>query len=270
MKKYCLFFWSVVVVLLVAGCKNEDKESFAKESSGEDELSQKNLQGIWIDEETENALFMVKGDTFYYPDTVNLPMPFYVKGDTLVLGKQQEMRYPIKKITQHIFRFLSATGEVVKLVKSEETTDSLLFMRKQIVPLTYNQVVKKDTVVFCQGERYHCYIYVNPSRMKVYKTSYTDEGLAVNNVYYDNVIHISVYQGKKSIYSRDYSKKQFKNMIPDRFLNQAILSNMEFDRASSDGFHFNATVCIPDGASCYMLEVSISPIGEDKIMLIDN
>ena len=85
--------------------------------------------------------------------------------------------------------------------------------------------------MFHGGERYHCYVYVNPSRLKVYKTSYTDEGIAVENVYYDNVIHICVYKGKVCLFSRDYTRKSFTGLVPSGFLNQAILSNMVFSEA---------------------------------------
>ena len=105
----------------------------------------------------------------------------------------------------------------MKLVRSEDPNDSIYFIHRQAATLTYNEVVKKDTVVFHGGERYHCYVYVNPSRLKVYKTSYTDEGIAVENVYYDNVIHICVYKGKTCLFSQDYTRKSFTGLVPMAF-----------------------------------------------------
>lgn len=177
--------------------------------------------------------------------------------------------YPIDKRGNHLFHFHSATGDVVKLVRSEDPNDSIYFIHRQAATLTYNEVVKKDTVVFHGGERYHCYVYVNPSRLKVYKTSYTDEGIAVENVYYDNVIHICVYKGKVCLFSRDYTRKSFTGLVPSGFLNQAILSNMVFSEADPHGCHFNATVCIPDDASCYMVNICVGYDGKPTMELLE-
>ena len=159
----------------------------------EDQEAKKALQGIWIDQETETVSFCAKGDTIYYPDTANVPVRFFIRKDTLFLaGGGDTTAYPIDKRGNHLFHFHSATGDVVKLVRSEDPNDSIYFIHRQAATLTYNEVVKKDTVVFHGGERYHCYVYVNPSRLKVYKTSYTDEGIAVENVYSVSYTHLTL------------------------------------------------------------------------------
>ena len=75
-----------------------------------------------------------------------------------------------------------------------------------------------------KGTRYRGYVYINPSKMKVIKTVYSDEGIGVDNVYYDNVIHICVYEGKKLLYGKDITKKVFATIFPEEVLNQTILS----------------------------------------------
>ena len=56
----------------------------------------------------------------------------------------------------------------------------------------------------------------------------SEEGLGVDNVYYDNIIHICVYEGRKSLYAKDITKQMFKGVVPDDFLQWAILSDMDF------------------------------------------
>ena len=51
-------------------------------------------------------------------------------------------------------------------------------------------MTEQDSVVNYNGTRYRAYVYINPSKMKVVKTSYTEEGMSMDNVYYDNVMHI--------------------------------------------------------------------------------
>jgi len=84
----------------------------------------------------------------------------------------------------------------------------------------------------------------------------------VENVYYDNIMHISVYKGAQRLYSSDFRKQQYGKFVPKEFLSQAVLGNMEFAKIDNKGLHFNATLCIPDGASCYLIETLISYKGE--------
>ena len=72
---------------------------------------------------------------------------------------------------------------------------------------TTPEVIKKDSIVTYKNTRYRGYVYINPSKMKVFKTSYSENGISVDNVYYDNVIHICVYEGKKMLYGQDITKR---------------------------------------------------------------
>ena len=64
-------------------------------------------------------------------------------------------------------------------------------------------------------------------------------------------------------------KEIFNGKVPKHFLSQSILSNVEFNKVDSKGFHFDTTVCIPDGASCYMFDVTIGFGGKAVIRLIE-
>ncbi len=254
----CLFFTS---------CRRNGSDKTLNTS--ENKEAKALLQGIWVDEESEDVLFKVKGDTIYYPDTTSVPVFFRIVNDTLVLKGNTEVKYPIAKQAAHIFWFRNQNGDLMKLAKSNDPNDALLFTHRHPNMSLSNHVVKKDTVVMYGGKRYHCYVYVNPTRYKVIKSTYNDDGVEVDNVYYDNIIHISVFQGAQQLYSRDLNKKMFSRLIPMQFLSQAILSNMDFSTVDSKGFHFNATICIPDGASCYMVGTVVNYDGEMNMELLD-
>ena len=267
---YILYGGLLTLLPFFMACDGDASHAEPERSVVKEDLEAKRtLQGIWIDKETGTVSLKIKGDSIFYPDTANFPVRFFIRLDTLYLAGADTTTYPIDKVEQHLFKFHSSTGTVVELVRSENPADSLYFMHDKPATLTYNEVTKKDTVVYQNGERYHCYVYVNPSNAKVYKNSYTDEGIAVENVYYDNVIHICVYKGRVCLFSRDYSKKDFTGLIPSGFLNQAILSNMEFEAADNQGFHFNATVCIPDDASCYMVGICVDCKGKVGMELLE-
>jgi hypothetical protein len=224
------------------------------------------LQGIWIVGDTEEVAFRADGDTIYYPDPTDQPAFFRIVHDSLELSGN---RYPIIKQGEHVFWFQNQGGDIMQLVKSESPDDSLTFVHQQPVILTPTEVLKMDSVVYYGGERYHWYVAVNPTKYRVLKNSYNSEGVGVQNVYFDNIIHISLYQGKKCIYSHDLKKQMYEDKVPQDFLDQAILGNMQYDHTDADGVHFNATLCVPDEASCYMVETLVGFDGKLSMKLLE-
>ena len=261
--------WTIFCLLLVlVSCKRQQDSASATTVVEEKENNEaKNmLQGIWLDDDNEEIVFRVEGDTIYYPDPTNQPAYFRIVEDSLELNRH---RYHIIKQTEHVFVFYNQNGDITTLVKSSSEDDSLSFVQKQPEILTLTETLKTDSVVMFNGERYHWYIAVNPTRYRVVRTSYNDEGVAVENIYYDNIIHISLYNGAKCLYSRDFRKQMFAQNVPQEFLEQAILGNMQYEDTDAKGVHFNATLCIPDEASCYLVETLIDFKGQMTMKLLD-
>jgi len=214
------------------------------------------LQGVWIDAETEDVTFRVKGDTIYYADSVSMPAYFRIIGDSLVLNAGT--RYRIEKQTPHIFWFRNQNGDVLKLQKSDDPEDASSFIHEEPRVMSYTHQVKTDSVVLFGGKRYHWYVAINPTKYKVVKKAFTAEGVEVENVYYDNIMHISLYQDGRKLFSSDFRKQQYEKQVPADFLEQAILANMGYSHTDAKGLHFHATLCIPDGASCYLVDNIVS------------
>ena len=252
---------SILMVVLVACNQNnssvlpEDKEAKAM------------LQGTWVDEESGDVSFKVNGDTIYYSDATSMPAYFRIYEDSLYLASGTA--YGIVKHTEHLFWFNNQNGDVLKYRKSENTDDETVNDSASPSVLTYTHQVKIDSVVTYNGNRYHWYIAINPTKYKVTKRSYNEDGLEVENVYYDNIMHISVFHGANELYSSDFHKQQYKGIVPEAFLDEAILANMEFSHIDAAGLHFNATLCIPDGATCYMVETTINYTGVASKKLVE-
>lgn len=225
------------------------------------------LQGVWVDAETGDVSFQVKGDTIFYSDTTSMPAYFKIIGDSLVLGSGTS--YAVVKQSPNLFWFTNQNGDMVKLQKSDDPAVGLEFVRDEPQVLTYTQQVKKDSVVMFNGERYHWYVAINPTKYKVVSRTYNDDGLEVENVYYDNIMHISVFHGSRQLFSSDIRKQDYKKLIPANFLEEAILSAMDFTHIDAEGLHFNATVCRPDGASCYMVDTQIAFTGQQTMKLLE-
>jgi len=251
---------AILLLLLLAffSCKGNHKE--ASGDAAEDLKAKKMLQGIWLEDESDEILFKIQGDTIYYPEAENAPVYFKIVKDTFFTYGKEVSRYKIDKHAEHIFWFHSLSDNVIKLHKSDDPDDSLLMMghrSTQVIP-TYTEVTKRDSVVMYNGKHYRAYVYVNPSKKKVVKTSYSDDGISMDNVYYDNVMHICVYEGRKMIYGHDITKDMFSDVIPEEFLKNAILSDMEFYGVGKVGFRYQATVCIPESSVCNLVNLIVS------------
>jgi len=188
-------------------------------------------------------------------------------GDSLVLASGAS--YGIVKQLPHLFWFKNQNGDVLKFSKSDDPADESEFVRDTPPVLSYSHQVKIDSVIVYGGNRYHWYIAINPTKYKVTTRSYNDDGLEVENVYYDNIMHVSVFQGSRQLFSRDFRKQQYAGKVPAEFLEEAVLGNMEFSHADAAGLHFVATLCIPDGASCYLVESLVSYQGQMTMQLVE-
>ena len=245
----------------LAGCNRQGS------TPTESKEAKQMLQGIWMDAEGGDVSFRVKGDTIFYSDTTSMPAYFKIIGDSLVLGSGTS--YGIVKQSPHVFWFKNQNGDIVKLQKSDDPVDELEFVHDKPQVLTYTQQVKKDSVVIYNGERYHWYIAINPTKYKVVNRTYNDDGLEVENVYYDNIMHISVFHGARQIFSSDFKKQMYSKLVPEDFLAEAVLGVMDFNHIDADGLHFDATLCIPDGASCYMIDTQIAFTGKLTMKLLE-
>lgn len=254
----------LVACVLMVGCSGQGGSS---ESSKESREAKAMLQGVWLDEETGDVTFRVKGDTIYYADSTSMPAYFKIVKDSLVLASGT--KYGITKQTEHLFWFANQSGDVVKLTKSDDADDEKVFVHDTPKILTYNHQVKLDSVVNYNGERYHWYIAINPTKYKVSKRTYNDDGMEVENIYYDNIMHIAVFKDAQRVYSSDFRKQQYASKVPKDFINDAILGNMEYSHIDEEGLHFKATLCIPDGASCYLVENIIDYHGKMSMKLVE-
>ena len=239
------------IALVACGNSQESK-------AGEEALRAKSLlQGIWIEDETELPLKRIEGDTIYYTDPQNIPVSFKIIRDTMYVYGNNTAAYKIDRQTEYSFWFHSQAEEIVKLHKSENPEDILAFENKEVEVIPITEVMKKDSVVMYKGIRYRGYVYINPSKMKVIRTSYSEDGISVDNVYYDNVIHICVYEGRQMLYGKDITKKMFAGIFPTETLNQMLLADMNFMGVNNKGYQYQATLCVPESSVYSLANITI-------------
>ena len=251
-----------IMVILVTGqfSSCQKKGSAGKEDAvQEDTVAKQMLQGIWVDEDGQDVAFKAQGDSIFYPDSTSQPVRVQIFGDTLVLHSASDVKYPILKQTKNLFIFRNQNGDEVKLVLSEDANDADFFLSKRPQALNQGVLIKRDTVVKFQDKPYHCYIQVNPTTYKVIKSSWNDEGVEVDNVYYDNIINLNVYSGARRLFHSDIKKQQFSGVVPADFLNQSVFSDLILKSVDAEGIHFQASLVMPDETmNSFQVMVTIS------------
>lgn len=251
----------VVLISLFVGlsCTSKKKDGGGEQQQATDARVLEELQGVWLDDNTEAPLFKIVGDSIYYAGQSNAPQQVALINDTLIVYGVQTVCYPVRRRTEHSLFFVTPQGDMVSLHKSE--VDSV-YVDSQVEIRQPSQVIQKDSVIIFKGERYRGYAYINPTGIKVIRPGISEEGLSVDNVFYDNVIHICVYQGARRLYSKDIKRPMFTGLVPEDFLNNSILSDMDFIGVNTDGYVFEATLCMPDGPTCYNIQLFVSKGGE--------
>lgn len=257
---------AIALLLLLVGVSSCSKKNVAKQVIAEEDAAAKNmLQGIWLNDDEQDVAFKAKGDTIFYPDSTSQPVYFQIIGDTLVLHGANESKYAILKQTKYLFVFRNQAGDEVRCVRSENPDDATFFSktRPQALSLNQAQLIKRDTIVAYSGERYHCYVQVNPTTYKVVSQSYNDDGVAVDNVYYDNIINLNVYHGPQKLFGGDFRKQQLAGKAPQEFLSQGILSDLSFKQCDERGIHYLASLIIPGASmSSYQVEIVVGYNGK--------
>ena len=256
-----------IVLILVALCSCGGGREEVRERV-ENREAKITLQGVWMDAETEEVAFYISGDTIVYADNTAQPTLFRIIDDTLFVGTDNTS-YPIIRLTRNIFKFYNQNAEEVSLVHTDDPQKEKSFSGNDYAVQTVIEQVKSDTVVNYAGVRYHLYTAINPTTYKVVVPTYTAEGMRVDNVFYDNIINISVFQGRDRLFKQDFRKSQFDGIVPNPFLSQAILCAMDYTKTDARGFHFACRICIPNDAGCYLLDAVISFDGKVDLEVLE-
>lgn len=253
-----------IMAITLVSCKDTSKEVVAVEEE-ENKEAKALLQGIWLDNEDNEVTMKVKGDTIFYADSTMTPVAFAIISDSLELKGFNKKRYEIIKQTENIFQFRNQNGDIIKLVRSDNQEDNYAFENQKHTVLNQNQLIKRDSVVFAGAHKYHVYIQVNPSTYKVIRTAYNDDGIQVDNVYYDNIINVCIYDGGQRLFSSDIHKQDLKKYVPANYLAQSVLSDITLDKVTEECVSLLASVCMPDSNTEYIVRLNIDSKGHLKL-----
>lgn len=260
--KYILKSVAFLCLLCTFSCKNTDKSTEDVTEKGVKTM--KMLQGIWVNEDDGNVFMCFKGDSIYYPDNIGEPVAYKVANDTLHLCLSFPQVYIIRQLTDSSLRFVNNDGDEFRLLKSKVKSDIARFEHKNdsITEINQGILIKRDSIITVDDKHFHAYVQINPTSYKVLKQGISDNGVSVEKAYYDNIIHVSVYEGAKKLYSHDFRKTDFSKFIPTSFLEGGILSDIKIKEADERGVKLEAIVAQPDSYATYVVVIIVSNEGK--------
>lgn len=267
-KTYPFFVLMAVIVFVTSilmSCGSKSASGDAEGANEVDTLARHTLQGVWLNDDVGSIVFEIAGDSIFYNDSICAPAEFFVRNDTLHVKGHPSVSYAIKELSSTRFVFVNADGEEVSLSKAEEIDDLAFGEYKGAVNINQGKKIKRDSVMHYDNKRYHAYSQVNPTTYKVYKQSVNSDGLSVETVYYDNIVHICVYNDRGKLFGRDMKKKDFAGVVPQNYLSQAVLSEILIDGISAEGVRYVAILAIPDSNTNFRVNILVTPEGEMTI-----
>ena len=250
---------TTVAILFLASCATTERKS---EVAKENMEAKKQLQGIWLSESGTTNL-KIKGDSIFYSDSTMTPVSFCIINDSLIIknSNDKESRYAIEDCSKDLFSFKNDDGDVFSYVKSNTKADETLFVHSKVQDINQCKLIKRDTIMKTEKNKYHAYVQINPSSYKVVNTTISPDGLPTESVYYDNIINLCIYDGGKRLFSRDFRKQDFKKYVPLEYLQQSILSDITVDGAKEGEVECSALICTPNSYTSYVVKIKISDNG---------
>lgn len=259
-----------MLTMLLAACGQGQQQPPSAATAHEDSHAKELLQGIWVNEDDDSPIFRIQGDSLFFADNMGEPLRFAVVNDTLTMYGGSTVRYPVSRLTDHLLVFTNQAGETIRVVKTDEQAYLTFFQQRPGPPLNQQQTIKNDTVVVTQDKRYHCYLQVNPTTYKVYKTFYNDEGMEMENIYYDNTIHLAIFHGAQKLYSHEFAKADFAGHLSDDMLRQTILNDIALDSVTADEISYYAHLAVPDTPTSYILRIVITLSPTAKMTIVSD
>lgn len=245
-------------LLSIVGCKNRNGQSSYEK---EDKQAKSLLQGLWVDNDADLPVMLVRGDSIFYPDSASMPTKFWVYKDSLYLQGQHLNAYKIRKQAPHYFVFVNANGEDVEIAKSNNKLLQSAF-KYHVYAMNLFEAASADTLVRTEDGYFTSRVDIKTLTDRVYKTDYNDYGMEVDNAYLDNVATLNILNHDKLVYSHEFRKGEFASLVPESMLQKCILRSFEFVRVEKRALIYNVTIGVPDADTSSVIELRLVPNGK--------
>ena len=125
------------------------------------------------------------------------------------------------------------------------------------------QTSKSETDFKFKGKDYHSIVSRTP-----------DESLPhikneMGDIYVDNKIVLRLMRGNEKVFDKTFTKNDFSSVVDAKFLSNSILEGIVYDKITSQGIVYAASVCYPQTDLYMPLSITITSDGKMNIKKVD-
>lgn len=148
---------------------------------------------------------------------------------------------------------------------AEQKSSTTMALQDSVSAGEIHRMQSSDTEVNIKfkGKDYRSRILRTPDETLPHVTNETGE------TYIDNKILLQLTSGDKSVFERTFTKKDFASAVDSAFLSKAILEGIVYDKVTSEGFVYAASVCYPNTDLYVPLSITVFPNGKIDIKQLD-
>ena len=257
--RWTMVFLCVAMTVVLSSCR-QSAPDYTRQH--EDKEAKEMLQGVWVNDDEGAPAWLVRGDSLFFPDATSLPAVFWIYGDSLYIQSSNVNSYLITKQAEHLFKFRNASGDDIRLVRSDDKRLLPLFAQHRPYAINFFRTFDVDTIANGGNRHYDCHLHIEPTSDRVIKSVFNNEGIEVDNMYLDNLVRLNISTKGVGIYSHEFRKHEFSSFVPKEFMPKSILRDVQLASADTSAVCFDAVIGIPDAASSYVVELRISKKGE--------
>ena len=125
------------------------------------------------------------------------------------------------------------------------------------------QTSKSETNFKFKGKEYHSFVSRTPDESLPHVTN------EMGDTYVDNKIVLRLTRGNETVLNKTFTKNDFSSVVDAKFLSKSILEGLVYDKTTSQGIVYAASVCYPPTDLSMPLSLTITADGKMSIRKVD-
>lgn len=125
------------------------------------------------------------------------------------------------------------------------------------------QTSKAEMDIKFKGKEFHSIVTRTPDEDLPHVSN------EMGDIYVDNKIALHLTRGGETIVDKTFTKKDFSSVVEADFLEKSILEGIVYDKTTSSGIVYAASVCYPQTDLYIPLSITISADGKMSIEKVD-
>ena len=125
------------------------------------------------------------------------------------------------------------------------------------------QTSKSETNFKFKGKEYHSFVSRTPDESLPHVTN------EMGDTSVDNKIVLRLTRGNETVLNKTFTKNDFSSVVDAKFLSKSILEGLVYDKTTSQGIVYAASVCYPQTDLYMPLSITITADGKMSIRKVD-